>query len=142
MPGSVSLPGPSDQIHSFHQPIAANGLYWTTPIAPGDLHISPDGLSAWVEVNNYAVIDQPTFPKPGPSYQAEVSLRATWQGVGPLLAHTDPKGKYRVQFRKANAQIEFVATVPSQNFTFTSAPIGTSESVFAMMGFDRNGVFF
>jgi hypothetical protein len=138
----VSLPGPADQIHSFHQPIASNGLYWTSPIPASGLYISPDGSFASVEVNDYPVIDQPKFPKPGPTYQAKVSLRATWRAVGSTVAHTDPVGKYRVQFRKANAQIEFTATVPSLGFTFTSSPIGTSESLFAMMGHDQNGMFF
>ncbi|GAC1444995.1 MAG: hypothetical protein NVSMB52_05010 [Chloroflexota bacterium] len=138
----MSLPGPADQIHSFHQPIASNGLYWTSPIPASGLHISPDGSFASLEINDYPVIDEPKFPKPGPAYEARVSLRATWHAVGPRLARSDPMGKYKVQFHKANARIHFTASVPSLGFTFTSDPLATSESVFAMMGHDRNGVFF
>jgi len=142
VPGSVSLPAPTDQIHSFHQPIAPNGLYWTSAIPAQGLYVNHDGSFAALEIRDYPVIDEPMFPKPGPVFQARVSLRATWHAVGPVLAHTDPMGKYRVRFRTAKARIEFTATVPSLNFTFTSAPIATSESVFAMMGHDQNGVFF
>lgn len=138
----MSLPGPAAKIHSFHQPIASNGLYWTAPIPASGLYVSPDGSFASVEVNNYPVIDQPTFPKPGPTYQARVSLRATWHAIGSMLAFTNPMGKYQMQFRNANAQIEFTVTVPSLGFTFTSSPIGISESLFAMMGHEQNGMFF
>lgn len=142
MPGSVSLPAPTDQLHSFHQPIAPNGLCWTSAIPASGLQVSHDGSFAAVEVTDYSVIDEPKFPMPGPMYAARVSLRARWHAFGSVLAHSDPMGKYRVRFRTANAQIEFTATVPSLGFTFRSAPIGTSESLFAMLGHDQNGVFF
>lgn len=138
----MSLCARSDQLHSFHQPIAANGLYWTTAVPPDALDVRADGRAATVELEDYPVIDQPTAPLPGPTYDARVSLRVNWQGDGKLLGFTDPGNEFRIQFYPAEATIEFTATVPSLGFRFVSDPQPTSESVFAMIGTDRNGTFF
>jgi len=138
----VSLPGRADQLHSFHQPIAPNGLYWTTAIPSSALQVSADGRFVSVEVHDYPVIDEPKFPLPGPTYDARVSVRAVWQGSDQLLGFTDPVNQFRVQFYRASAQIEFQATVSSLGFSFTSDPLPTSGAVFAMIGHDQNGTFF
>ncbi len=138
----MSLPTRTDQIHSFHQPILPNGLYWTTFIPDSALRISPDGRDARLEIRDYPVIDQPKFPQTEPTYQATVSLTATWHGSGSLIGYTDPAAKYRITFYPADARIEFTASVPSIGFSFTSDPLAGSESVFAIIGTDRNGSYF
>ncbi|GAC1427884.1 MAG: hypothetical protein PVS3B3_22550 [Ktedonobacteraceae bacterium] len=54
----------------------------------------------------------------------------------------DPMNHYRLQFHKANAQVALSVTVPEVGFTFTSDPAPTSESLYAMLGYDRNGHFY
>ena len=142
MPSSLSSPSDFDKIASFHQPIAANGLYWTAPIPDDALTLSADGKSASVEVRDYRVVDQPKFPKPGPDYHASLDFRITWRAEGRLIPYTQPKLKYSLEFYRAHAQIEYTARIPSRNLVITSAPLRTSDSVFAVMGRERNGSFF
>lgn len=138
----MSLPSRADQIHSFHPTIAPNGLYWTVAIPSDALRLTADGRQAEFEVRDLAVIDQPTAPLPGPTYPAVVSARARWRGSGDLLGFTDPANRFRLQFYRAEAWVEFTAEAPDLGFRFTSAPLPTSESLFAMLGSERNGAFF
>lgn len=78
----------------------------------------------------------------GPVYRASLDFRITWRAEGRLIPYTQPKLKYALEFYRANAQIEYTARIPSRNLVITSSALGTSESVFAVMGRERNGSFF
>ncbi len=138
----MSFPSVNDQLHSFHQPIASNGLFWTTPIPDDALRISKDGQVAEVVVCDYPVIDQPKFPAPGPTYQATVSVRIRWKGLGPEIGWSNPQEQYQIAFHRATASIVFEASVPELGFSFMSRDYDNSESLFAMIGKERNGFFF
>jgi hypothetical protein len=139
----LSLPADTQKIARFHQPIAANGLYWTAAIPHDGFRLSKDGRSARVDVRNYAVLDQPKAPvSMEPTYRAILDFQITWKAHGPLIGYTEPKKRYKLRFYAATAQIAYTARVPERNLTITSDPIETSSSVFAMMGTENNGVFF
>lgn len=138
----MSFPSLSNQLHSFHQPIAPNGLFLTTPIPSRALKISKDQCAAEIVICHYPVIDQPRFPEPGPCYQATVSVRIVWCSEGPHLHWGNAAENYRIVFQRARAQIECTAEVPALGFRFTSALLHQSASSFAMMGTERNGVFY
>lgn len=142
MPSSLSSPSDSQKVASFHQPIAPNGLYWTAPIPDTGLTLSPDGRNAAVTVRNYPLVDQPSFPKPGPTYAAEVDFKITWTARGPRIPYSQPVQGFQLEFHSAQARIEYVARVPSRDLVITSDPIETSDSVFAMIGTERNGTFY
>jgi len=66
----------------------------------------------------------------------------SWQAHGALMGVSDPMHKFRLQFRLATARIVMRIMVPETGFTFISDPAETSETVFAMLGTDQNGLFF
>lgn len=142
MPSSLSSPTDADKVASFHQPIAPNGLYWTAPVPESGVTISSDRRTATVAVSNYPVIDQPTFPKPGPTYQASLDFKIRWTAIGRLIGYSQPGNRYRLAFYHAKCQIAYTARVPSRGLIITSDPLETSDSVFAMIGDERNGQFY
>ena len=138
----MSSPSDFDKVASFHQPIAPNGLYWTAPVPASGVKISPDGGTMTVTVRDYTVIDQPTFPKPGPTYRASLDFTLRWTALGEVVNYSQPKLKYKMEFRQAKCQLTYTARIPSRGLVITSDPIETSDSVFAMMGTGRNGVYY
>ena len=74
-------------------------------------------------------------PAPG-----RVSFRVEWNATGPINEIDNAAQQFRGTFRNASAQMEWSAR--SVDFDFVSAPIGTSESVAAELGVERNGSFY
>jgi len=142
VPSSLSSPSDFQKVASFHQPIAANGLYWTAPIPDSALRLSDDGRTASVTVKKYRLTDQASFPKPGPTYAAEVDFTITWEAEGPRIPYSQPVLEFRLDFHRAKARISYVARVPSRGMIITSDPIETSDTVFAMIGTESNGSYF
>jgi len=132
-----------DKIHDINPGIAHNGIFWTVPMPDGALTLSPDGLSASVRLSDFPVLDQPKFGADTiPTYAARISLDMSWQAYGPPLGVSDPRNKYRLQFHLATARIAMRIMVPEIGFTFISDPAATSQTIFAMIGHDQNGMFF
>ena len=95
-----------------------------------------------VTVRNYTVIDQPKFPKPGPTNRASLDFTIRWTAIGEVVNYSQPIARYRLMFRHARCQISYTARVPALGLVITSDPIETSDSVFAMMGTEANGSFY
>jgi hypothetical protein len=66
--------------------------------------------------------------------QRGVNERLNIRNTGPVF------GGFAGEFIHTTAQMEWTATVG--DFTFDSAPLSTSSSVFAEIGHERNGSFF
>jgi hypothetical protein len=145
-PGSLSLPARTDQIHSYHPPIAENGLYWTTQLPSNSVQVQTDKNGVHkvvINISNLAVVDEPKAPLPGPGpFDAVVSLKLTLEAQGFPVGFTNPAQQFRLQFSPARASLEFQASTPSLGFSFKSAPAGKSETIFAILGTEQNGVFF
>ena len=142
MPSSLSSPSDFDKVASFHQPIAADGLYWTAPVPHDGVTISQDGRTMTVTVRDYTVIDQPTFPKSGPTYRASLDFTLRWTAIGEPVHYSQPKLRYRMNFRHARCQVSYTARIPSRGLVITSGPLESSDSVFAIMGTESNGSFY
>lgn len=95
-----------------------------------------------VTVRNYTVIDQPSFPKPGPTYRASLDFTLRWKAIGERIDYSQPKLRYGLEFHHARCQVEYTARIPSRGLVITSDPLHSSDSVFAMMGTERNGRFY
>jgi hypothetical protein len=79
----------------------------------------------------------------GPTTPGTVSFTVRWSGGDErlLIRNNDPVfGGFEGVFIRDTAQMEWTATVG--NFTFVSAPLETSSSSFAEIGYERNGLFF
>jgi hypothetical protein len=141
-PQSLTEPAKTQKIHDINPGIASNGLFWTVPMPDDGLRMSADGLTASVHLRDFPVQDQPNFPNTQPTYPARITLDLTWQAGGRQMGISDPMNQYRLLFHKANAQVALQVTVPEVGFSFTSAPADTSETLFAMLGYDQNGIFY
>ena len=138
----MSLPARTDQIHSYHPPIAPNGLYWTIAV-PRSALLQSDDQQVVIDLRDLALVDEPLAPLPGPGpFDARVSLRLILVRQGFPVGFTNPAQQWHLQFSPARASLEFQASTPSLDFQFTSAPADTSETIFAIMGTEQNGVFF
>jgi hypothetical protein len=76
----------------------------------------------------------------GPSLPAEVTYAIRWGDVSERLQIHDPDIGYEGDFVVTAADIVWSAR--QEGFTFVSDPLGTAATVFAMIGAERNGVFF
>ena len=69
-----------------------------------------------------------------------VSYKVEWTAAGPVNAFDNPAQQFRGQFRDAVAQMEWSARTP--DFDFVSAPLATSTTDAAELGFENNGSFY
>lgn len=153
----VFEPGPGGmQIDDLNPGIAPSGLFWTMPLPPDSVHVELDGDfdgegedvegdgSASMRVRNVSVLD---FGDIGnalfggrPPIPATLSYDIRWSGSNDRVNITNPAQGFRGKFVRNRAQMEWSAQVG--DFTFVSAPLSTSSSLFAEVGFMRNGSFF
>ena len=141
------------QIHDFNPGIKPDGLFWTLALPDGSVTVNPGKGFASLAATNVAVNDYHDFGKaigggpgiPGPSVPARVSFTVVWSGVGSRAnvrntASPLDGGGFAGEFVRNAAQLEWSATVG--DLKFVSDPLGTSDSVFAEIGHERNGSFF
>jgi len=133
---------PANKIHDFHVPIRPSGLYWTATLTPGNLVVAPDGRAATLDVTALAGIDEPTFPKPGPVYQATISYHIAWTATGPQYAIDNAAKHYALLAYPAQARGTFKVSVPALGFTWASDPLETSLSTDALLGSEVNGALY
>jgi hypothetical protein len=75
-----------------------------------------------------------------PSVPATVSFEVHWSDLIQPLQLRDEDNQFEGKFLQTHAFIEWSAR--QDGFEFLSDPLETSETVFAMFGEERNGVFF
>jgi hypothetical protein len=69
-----------------------------------------------------------------------ISFSVRWQNEIRRLALRDPQNGFEGRFVETQAFVEWTAS--QKGFTFVSDPLNTSTSSFAVIGHERNGVFF
>jgi hypothetical protein len=135
------------QIHDFNLGIAASGLFWTAALPSDAVAVNLGAGQARMRAARLAVTDDFTlanalFGAGPPPVPATVSFDVSWSGAVKRFSvanHSDSKrycGRYA---QVSSAIIDWSAS--ETGFTFTSAP-GSSVTVFAEVGRERNGVFF
>lgn len=123
--------------------ISPAGLYWLAPVSAGGIIISPDGLSAVLDLKDIAVIDQPKWPAYDASATpARMSLRVIWKATDEKIVFDDQLKHFRVEGYRARAQAEAAVQVPSIGFAWKSDPIETSSAAFAIIGKEVNGRYY
>ena len=76
-------------------------------------------------------------PPPAP---AVVSFTVVWHAVGERMRFDNAAQQFRGVFRLAEGQTEWSAC--TEDFTFQSAPLETSTTEGAELGWERNGAFY
>ena len=148
----------TNQLHDFNpgfgpavSPDGSNGfgtrVFWTAAIPARDVTIDPEDGKVELRVTDLPVYDYPDVNTSiGPDWQtafdkATVSFDVVWQG--PVTRQVDVKDAangFAGRFFEDQATLTWSARSDS-GFRFKADP-SSSTSLFAELGFERNGIFF
>jgi hypothetical protein len=140
---------PSSQQHDFNPGIAPSGLFWTVPVSHESVKIEFDDddrepPTASLKVANLAIEDYHTLANAlvdGPSVDGTVSFEVRWSGVKQRLNIRNSQLMFTGSFVEDLATIVWSART-TDGFAFTSDGAQSTQSAFAIIGRERNGVFF
>ena len=134
----------SNQRHDFDAGIAPDGLFWTAPLPPGGvLNVHPGSGETSLEVHNIPILDYFNIPNAltrGPHTPATVSYAIHWTKSNKHTKIRDKTVGFAGDFVENTATMSWSATTSAG--TFLSGPESASASYFAIIGHERNGVFF
>ena len=134
---------PANQIHDFHPPIAASGLYWVVPVPAGGLTISADGSTFTLEMKDVPVVDQQRWPAiDSIATPARMTFKMVWKATGEPVAYDDASSQFRFTGSRASCQLQAQVEVPSTGFSWKSDPLETSHADFAIVGEEVNGRYY
>lgn len=133
----------SNQVHDYSPGIAPNGLFWTQAIAQDSVEVHLGDGAASMRVTNLAEDDAHDLHNAltgGPTVPSTVSFDMTWTGQRPLTDVTDAAHGFTGSFMFSKVTVDWSAQ--EAGFSFVSDPADTTSTVAAVMGRERNGVFF
>jgi hypothetical protein len=131
------------QIHDFNPGIDEHGVFWTTRLPHHAVDVDLDRARAEMAVDHLDVADYFTFANAladGPSAPALASFELRWRGVVDRVTVRDPVNRFAGRYILDAAAVRWSAR--ERGFRYTSDPASTSTSEFALIGQERNGVFF
>ena len=133
----------ANQRHDFSPGIPASGLFWTQAIPQDSVEVHfGDGVAS-VKVSDLAEEDAGNVLNAlqgGPTKPATVSFEMRWAATGQPMALTDPVHQFTGEFFVSDLTIQWSAK--GEGFAFESDPADTSVNLRAVLGRERNGVFF
>lgn len=133
----------SNQVHDFSPGIPPSGLFWTQAIEEDSVEAHLGEGAASMSVANLPEKDAHTLLNAltgGPTVPSTVSFDMTWTGQQPLMEFTDPVHGFTGSFMFSKVTVAWSAQ--QAGFSFVSDPADTTSTVAAVMGRERNGVFF
>ena len=131
------------QIHDFSFPITPAGLFWTAPVDEDSVEGELDDGFASFRVTNLPLPDAMNLDNNlhgGPTRPATVTFNMRWTGIGSPFDFTNSGDGFRGRFQFETVAIEWSAH--EAGFSFASDPADTTVTVAAIIGKERNGVFF
>jgi hypothetical protein len=129
-------------VNDFNPGIGASGLFWTTAVADDSVDVHPGAGTAQFALSDYPTRDFHTIGNAvtgGPSDPAVVSFDMVWSGNGTSVVQTDGS---TFSFDSVLSSVTVEWSAQKVGWRFQSDPASTSESVFAAVGHEKNGVFF
>jgi hypothetical protein len=139
--GSVD-PEFKNQIHDYNPGITESGLFWTIPFAED---------SAWVDLASgkaeMHALSQPILDgynvisaiSGGPTEPATVSFDVWWHSPTATEHLRNEEQGFAATLLDVASAISFSAE--NSDFAFVSDPPDTSQTLYARIGFEANGVF-
>lgn len=119
-------------------------MFWTTAIPNDSVHINFEKGEASLRVSSLDVEDYHDVVNAlldGPSVDAEVSYEINWKGITNRFELHDPVNTFAGKYVNTSATIKWAA-LRDDGLSFVSDPASTSFTEFALLGRERNGVFF
>ena len=154
--GPVGQASVTTQIHDYSPPITPNGLFWTIPIHPNSLEVEFNSATASMHIDGLSIPDAhdfannvtdgqglPTNNPPIPpiaSVPAMVSFDVQWSGEISRATVVNDEQNFRGDFIKTGSTIKWSSV--QSGFFFDSEEPNPSRSIGAVIGRERNGVFF
>lgn len=134
----------------YNPGITRERVFWTLPIDDDSVEIDDGGICLCVEdlpMPNYfdyenSLLNQLLDPpaKGIPPVPARVSFECVWRGVTRRVRVRDKANGFAGEFFETGATCAWSAR--QRGFRFASDPARTSTTVAALVGHERNGIFF
>lgn len=152
--GPVGQANITTQIHDYSPPIAPNGLFWTIPIDSDSVEIDLDDGRASLHVADLPTRDahdllnnltnghgstNPPIP-PIAAVPATVSFDVEWSGEISRGNVVNEMQNFRGDFIETGSTIKWSSK--QDGFFFESEDPNPARSIGAVIGRERNGVFF
>ncbi len=131
------------QVHDFNPGIRESGLFWTQPVSEDALEVDLEDGTATLGLDDLDEEDYHNLLnalKDGPSDSASVSFEMRWKAIAKPINVTDSVHRFAGRFQLSTVQIEWSAKAP--HFEFVSDPASSTVNVKAVIGRERNGIFF
>jgi hypothetical protein len=134
----------TNQIHDYEPGIAPNGVFWTIAVPDDSVDVKPGAGRARFAMKDFAIRDYHEFVNSllpdGPWEPATVSFDVRWHDIQSRYNTSQPSWGYAGEFVVTKASIEWSSE--QEGFSFQSDPASTSVTDYAIVGHERNGVFF
>jgi hypothetical protein len=140
--GAVA-PDFSNQIHDFNPGIAPDGLFWTVALPDDAVDVDLDTGTAEMHVQSLDVLDGYNFGNlisGGPTAPATVSFDIWWHTPKAVEQISDATATFANTLLDVTSAISFTAR--TADFAFVSDPPDTSQTIYARIGYEANGVYF
>ncbi|HZD68824.1 MAG TPA: hypothetical protein VFA45_07880 [Actinomycetes bacterium] len=131
-------------MNDFNPGIDESGLFWTVAIPDDSVDVHPGAGTARLALSDFDTRDFHTLGNAimgGASDPAVVSFDMRWSGAGQRVAQTDGS-TFSFDSVINSATIAWSAKNLTTGMRFQSDPASTSETEFAAVGHEKNGVFF
>jgi hypothetical protein len=131
-------------VNDFNPGIEASGLFWTTPVADNAVEVHPGAGTAHFALSNYHTRDFHNIGNAvtgGSSDPAVISFDMVWSGNGTSVVQTDG-ATFTFDSIISTVTVEWSALNEVTGTRFQSDSASTSQSEFAAVGHEKNGVFF
>jgi hypothetical protein len=118
-------------------------LFWVTRIPADDVDVALESGQASMELQDFMTSDWGNILnnlRNENAVPAAVAFTVRWKNEIRRLALRDPQNGFEGHFVETQAFVQWTSS--QEGFTFVSDPLETSTSSFAVIGHERNGVFF
>jgi hypothetical protein len=140
--GSVDSEG-TNQVHDFAPPITPSGLFWTVLIPDDAVIVDLAAGTAELHVQSMDLLDSYTIPNNlagGPTEPATVGFDLSWSDPTAVESLVNAEQGYAGTFLDVTSALQWSAQ--TAEFAFVSDPLESSTSLFGLLGYEANGVFF
>ena len=135
-------------MHDYNPHITSNGLFWTIQIPHNSVKVDLDGGHASFDLTLETYDDHDLLSSLSKNYPAgfpqiaSVTFDVEWSGILDRQFVRNEAMNFEGDFLRTGSTIEWSAFNPSSGFQFTSEPANPARLVGAVIGRERNGVFF
>jgi hypothetical protein len=133
----------TNQVHDYAPPIPPSGLFWLFEMPPASVRADVARGTAVMRASNIPMPDARDNEGSivgGPSVPAIVSFDVEWSTVIARATRRNEAQVWGGEFVETESRMTWSAR--QEGFAYQSDPVGTSTSVWGVVGRQRSGVYF